>query len=98
MGAPARIGREACTAGLETAGSILKRTHPELIVSKYRLRQADGISLVRKNREAGTQRLAFSSAKAAFARGTLASASLPRSLRVYKFISPSVLIRLGFAQ
>ena len=61
MGAPARIGREACTAGLETAGSILKRTHPELIVSKYRLRQADGISLVRKNREAGTQRLAFSS-------------------------------------
>ena len=61
MGAPARSGREACTTGLEDAGSILKRTHPEFVISKYRMRQADGISLVRKNREAGTQRLAFSS-------------------------------------
>jgi hypothetical protein len=61
VGAPARSGREACTTGLEDAGSILKRTHPEFVISKYRMRQADGISLVRKNREAGTQRLAFSS-------------------------------------
>src|SRR5262245_44425482 len=61
MGAPARSGHEACTAALENAGSILTRTHPEFVISKYRMRQVDGISLVRKNRESGTQRLAFSS-------------------------------------
>jgi hypothetical protein len=61
MGAPARKRPGACTAGFEDAGAILKRTHPELIVSKYRMRQVDGISLSRKNREGGTQQLAFSS-------------------------------------
>src|SRR5436305_10687222 len=61
MGAPVRVGHEACTTGLQNARSILKRTHREFVVSKYRLRRAEGISLVRKNREAGTQRLAFSS-------------------------------------
>src|SRR5215831_18086517 len=61
MSVGSRNGRQACTAGLENAASILKRTHPEFVISKYRMRQADGISLVRKNREAGTQRLAFSS-------------------------------------
>ena len=61
MGGPTKVGREACTAVLQTAGSILKRAHPELVVSKYRVHQADGISLVRQNREAGTQVLAFSS-------------------------------------
>ena len=48
-------------AGLERAGSILTRAHPEFVVSKYKLRQAEGISLVRQKRESGTQRLAFSS-------------------------------------
>ena len=61
MGANARKPPEACTSTLESAGAILKRTRPDLVVSKYRLRQADGISLVLSNREAGTQRLAFSS-------------------------------------
>src|SRR5436305_10244563 len=61
MGAPVRVGHEACTTGLQNAGSILKRTHPEFVVSKYRMRQAEGISLIRKNREDGTQQLAFSS-------------------------------------
>lgn len=61
MGAPPRKRPEACTSGFENAGAILKRAHPELVVSKYRMRQADGISLVRKNRDEGTQRLAFSS-------------------------------------
>ncbi len=61
MDAHPRRPPQACTLGFENAGAILKRTHPELVVSKYRLRQADGISLVRNNREAGTQRLAFSS-------------------------------------
>jgi hypothetical protein len=61
MGANARKPPEACTSELESAGAILRRARPDLVVSKYRLRQADGISLVRSNREAGTQRLAFSS-------------------------------------
>jgi hypothetical protein len=61
MGDLARVGREACTAGLKTVGSILQHSHLELVVSKYRLHQTDGISLVRQNREAGTQVLAFSS-------------------------------------
>src|SRR3982751_2149775 len=61
MGAPARNRPEACMAGFENAGAILKRAHPELVVSKYRMRQAEGISLIRKNREDGTQQLAFSS-------------------------------------
>jgi CheY-like chemotaxis protein len=61
MGAPARKLPEACTGGFEDAGAILKRAHPELVVSKYRMRQADGISLIRKNREDGSQQLAFSS-------------------------------------
>jgi hypothetical protein len=61
VGALPKCGREACTAGLETTRSILQRTSPELVVSKYRLRQVDGISLIRQNREVGSQRLAFSS-------------------------------------
>ena len=61
MGTPLQLGREACTARLEPTKSILKRTIPELVVSKYRLRQSEGISLIRNNREVGTQRLAFSS-------------------------------------
>ena len=41
------------------AGDILAREHPEFVVSKYKLRQAEGISLVRSRRESGNQLLAF---------------------------------------
>lgn len=47
--------------GLERAGLSLKQNHPDLVVSKYRLRQAESIALIRKNREEGTQNLCFSS-------------------------------------
>ena len=36
---------------MESCGDALKRIAPELIVSKQRLRQTDGISLVRSNRD-----------------------------------------------
>lgn len=52
---------ESLRSGVERAGSILVRTHSEFVVSKYKLRRAEGISLVRQKREARTQRLAFSS-------------------------------------
>jgi hypothetical protein len=40
--------RQLPRAGIERAGAILTRSHPEFIVSKYELRQAEGISLVRQ--------------------------------------------------
>ncbi|MFZ0592334.1 MAG: replication protein RepA [Bryobacteraceae bacterium] len=46
---------------MESCGTLLKRMVPELIVSKQRLRQTDGISLVRTNRDERKQVLAFSS-------------------------------------
>ena len=46
---------------MEKAGSVLKRTRPELVISKHRLRQAEGIELVRTNRDQGKQALCFSS-------------------------------------
>src|SRR5262245_20277886 len=47
--------------GFESAGSVLKRAHPDLVVSKWKLRQAEGIELVRSNRGQGNQNLCFSS-------------------------------------
>jgi replication initiator protein len=46
---------------MESTGTALKRMMPELVVSKQKLRQAKGISLVRSKREEGNQVLAFSS-------------------------------------
>lgn len=46
---------------MERAGSVLKRTRPELVISKQRVRQVEGIELVRMNRDQGTQTLCFSS-------------------------------------
>ncbi len=46
---------------MESSGAVLKRMLPELVVSKQKLRQAEGISLVRNNRQEGSQVLAFSS-------------------------------------
>jgi hypothetical protein len=47
--------------GLTRAINVLRETHGEFLVSRYRLRQAEGISLVRANREKGQQSLAFAS-------------------------------------
>ena len=46
---------------IEPVGTVLKRMMPELVVSKQKLRQAEGISLVPNNRQEGWQTLAFSS-------------------------------------
>jgi replication initiator protein A len=56
----AQTNRHASSAGgFCRAGDILKQQHGDLLVSKYKLRQADGISLVREKRESGTQILGF---------------------------------------
>jgi hypothetical protein len=47
--------------GFESIGTILKRTQPELVVSKRKLREVEGIELVRSNRDQGKQNLCFSS-------------------------------------
>ena len=47
--------------GFETAGDFLKRSHPELLISRRKLRQAEAIQLVRVKRESSTQNLGFAS-------------------------------------
>ena len=49
------------TSGLESAGSASKRMLPELLISKQKLRQAEGSCNVRWKREEGKQNLGFSS-------------------------------------
>ena len=44
-----------------SAGAILRHTHPDLVVSKRKLRQADVIELVRARRESAQQTLGFAS-------------------------------------
>jgi hypothetical protein len=53
----------ACSSesGLERVGEILPKSHGNLVVSKYRLRQIEGVELVRMKREQGTQSLGFTS-------------------------------------
>ena len=51
----------AKVVGFETAGDLLKRRHPELLVSKQKHRQADAIQLVRLNREGANPNLGFAS-------------------------------------
>ena len=46
---------------MQSAGSVLKRMVPELVVSKQKLRQAEGSCIVRLKREEGKQNLGFSS-------------------------------------
>jgi len=46
---------------MESAGSALKRMAPELVVSKQKLRQAEGSCIVRLKREEGKQNVGFSS-------------------------------------
>jgi hypothetical protein len=47
--------------GFEKAGDFLKRCHPEFIVSKQKLRQAEAIQLVRLKRDNVNQNLGFAS-------------------------------------
>jgi len=47
--------------GLDRVSSILPDTHGEFIVSKQKLRQAEGICLVRERRESQSQSLGFTS-------------------------------------
>jgi hypothetical protein len=46
---------------MESAGDLLARAHGELLISKHRLRQIEGIELVRRHRGQGVQNLGFSS-------------------------------------
>ena len=46
---------------MESAGTSLKRVLPELVVSKQKLRQAEGSCMVRLKREEGKQNVGFSS-------------------------------------
>ena len=46
---------------LVKAETILRESHGDLLVSRYRLKQAEGIALVRANRDEGRQPLAFAS-------------------------------------
>jgi hypothetical protein len=46
---------------MEDAGSVLRRVHADLIVSKQKLEKVKGIEVVRMNREQGNQTLCFSS-------------------------------------
>lgn len=46
---------------MQSAGSVLKRMVPELVVSKQKLRQAESSCIVRLKREEGKQNLGFSS-------------------------------------
>jgi hypothetical protein len=48
-------------AGMESAGSALRRISPELVVSKQKLRQAEGSCIVRLKRKEGKQNMGFSS-------------------------------------
>ena len=46
---------------MERVGELFARTNGELLVSKYKLRQAEGIALVRQRRDEGRQNLGFNS-------------------------------------
>jgi len=47
--------------GFEKAGDFLRRSHPELLISKQKLRQAEAIQLVRLKRDNVNQSLGFAS-------------------------------------
>jgi hypothetical protein len=46
---------------MKRAGSVLRRLHPDLVISKQRLEKVNGIELVRSKREQANQTLCFSS-------------------------------------
>ena len=47
--------------GFEKAGEFLRQCHPEFVVSKRKLRQAEAIQLVRLKRDSVAQNLGFAS-------------------------------------
>lgn len=47
--------------GFEAVGEVLKRSEPELVISRKKFRQLESIELVRSNREQGAQNLCFNS-------------------------------------
>ena len=47
--------------GFQQVGSLLREVHPELIISKRRLRKVESIECVRLRREKARQNLGFSS-------------------------------------
>ncbi|MCU1234646.1 MAG: hypothetical protein JWP63_2613 [Candidatus Solibacter sp.] len=53
------VGHANRGGGLCKASDILKPQHGDLLVSRHKLRQAEGVSLVREKREAGNQILGF---------------------------------------
>jgi hypothetical protein len=53
--------RKSRSGGMESAGSALRRISPDLVVSKQKLRQAEGSCIVRMKREEGRQNVGFSS-------------------------------------
>lgn len=61
--------QKKCAAGkssqrfdsLQRAGDLLRRDHPELVVSRQKLRQAEGISLIREKRDERKQNICFAS-------------------------------------
>jgi Plasmid encoded RepA protein len=57
----ARTVSGAGNGGMQSAGSVLKRMVPKLVVSKQKLLRAEGSSIVRLKREEGKQNLGFSS-------------------------------------
>ncbi len=44
---------------MESVGELIARTHGDLLISKQKLRQAEGIAMVRQSRERGGQTLAY---------------------------------------
>jgi hypothetical protein len=54
---------------------MLKRTRSELVISKRKLREVEGIELVWSNREQGTQNLCFSSRPIRTLRSALATSA-----------------------
>lgn len=46
---------------LESAGAIVRRTQPGLIISEQKLRQAERITLIREKRDSRTQTICFAS-------------------------------------
>lgn len=56
----AQEGRHASRGGgFCRAGDILKEQHGDLLVSRHKLRQAEGVTLIRERRESGNQILGF---------------------------------------
>ena len=55
------IGQDPATGGLESVASLLSDAHPDLFLSKQRMRKVESIECVRLKRESARQNLGFSS-------------------------------------